>query len=156
MGNPDKILFYLKDMVSHLEKTTKPNINPFLIGKLDIETINFFDFPATTKENNPYLRKDANSYLKEDMETSVKVADQNSKQNVAAYQRFFPTLKEYMRKVNTPSMLTLYCNSMEMLRLRHLLLHAISESVLLAEVYEALCKQVNRQNYKVQFSDQIK
>ena len=75
VGNSDKILFYVKDMVSHLEKTTKPNINPFLIGKLDIESINFFDFPTLTKENNPYVNRDPDSILKEDMETSVKVAD---------------------------------------------------------------------------------
>lgn len=45
IGNPDKLTFYVKDLVSHLSKSLKTNINPFLIGKLDIETINFFDFP---------------------------------------------------------------------------------------------------------------
>lgn len=155
VGNSDKIMFYTRDLVSHLEKTIKPNINPFLIGKLDIETINFFEFQQLSREQNKYTQKDIN-YLKEEMETSVKVADQHSKVNTAAYQRFFPTLKEYMRKINTPTMLTLYCNSIELLRLRQELLHAISETVLLSEVYENQCKYVNRQNYKVQFSDQIK
>lgn len=45
IGNPDKISFYIKDMVSHLAKSLKQNINPLLIAKLDIETVNFFDFP---------------------------------------------------------------------------------------------------------------
>lgn len=44
VGNPDKLTFYVKDLVSHLTKSLKPNINPFFIGKLDIETINFYDF----------------------------------------------------------------------------------------------------------------
>lgn len=48
VGNSDKMAFYTKDFVSYLNKTLKPNINPFFAGKLDIETINFFDFPLTS------------------------------------------------------------------------------------------------------------
>ena len=44
VGNPDKLTFYVKDFISHLQKVMKPNIDPFYISKLDIETINFFDF----------------------------------------------------------------------------------------------------------------
>jgi hypothetical protein len=29
VGNSDKITFYAKDFVSHLQKTLKPNIDPF-------------------------------------------------------------------------------------------------------------------------------
>ena len=56
VGNSDKIIFYVKDFVSHLQKTVKPNINHFFISKLDIETINFFDFTPLPKEANPYLK----------------------------------------------------------------------------------------------------
>ena len=45
LGNSDKMNFYVKDLVAHLDKPVKEKINPYYIGKLDIETINFFDFP---------------------------------------------------------------------------------------------------------------
>ena len=48
-----------------------------------------------------------------DSQAATKLASQGS-----AYQRFFPQLKQFMRKVNLPSMLTLYCNTIEILRLR--------------------------------------
>lgn len=51
--------------------------------------------------------------MKEDMDVAVKISDSNVKPNIASFQRFFPSLKDYMRKINTPSMLTLFCNSIE-------------------------------------------
>lgn len=52
VGNPEKIVFHIKDMVSNLGKSEKPIINPFIVGKLDIETIAHFDFPIIAKESN--------------------------------------------------------------------------------------------------------
>lgn len=45
VGNADKLLFHIKDMMSNLNKAEKQNLNPFIIGKLDIDTIAHFDFP---------------------------------------------------------------------------------------------------------------
>ena len=39
-------------MVSNLGKSEKDNINPFIVAKLDIETIAHFDFPPIAKESN--------------------------------------------------------------------------------------------------------
>ena len=58
-----------------------------------------------------------------------------------------------MRKINIPSLLTMYCNAMEMLRLRQELIYAVSETQLLTDVYENQCKMVNRQNFRVMFND---
>ena len=60
-----------------------------------------------------------------------------------------------MRKINIPTVLTLYCNSMELLRLRQELIHAVSECAILQDVYEQQCKLVNRQNFRVIFNDKI-
>jgi hypothetical protein len=57
VGNPEKITFHIKDMMSNLGKAEKQNINPFVIGKLDIETVAHFDFPALPKESNIYTKK---------------------------------------------------------------------------------------------------
>lgn len=45
VGNSDKMVFYIKEFVAHLQKNPKSEINPFYISKLDLETVNFFDFP---------------------------------------------------------------------------------------------------------------
>lgn len=57
IGNSDKINFYIKDFITHLEKTTKKNVNPFYIGKLDIETIQNFDFQITSSNEHPFKRE---------------------------------------------------------------------------------------------------
>lgn len=44
-GNPDKIMFLVKDMMAGFNKTFKKNINPLLIAKLDLNSINHFSFP---------------------------------------------------------------------------------------------------------------
>lgn len=74
VGNSDKIAFYMKDMVSQLTKSQKQNINPFLIGKLDIETINFFEFPSLTKDVHPFKR--SKPQLNENWEIINKISNE--------------------------------------------------------------------------------
>jgi hypothetical protein len=50
VGNSEKIVFHIQDMVSNLNKATKQSINPFIIGKLDIDTIAHFDFLSLSKD----------------------------------------------------------------------------------------------------------
>ena len=75
--------------------------------------------------------------VQKDFEVAVKIAESNTKQSNAAQSRYFSQLKEYMRKINVPPMLNLYCNTVEMLRLRQELIAAVSESMVLQEIYEA-------------------
>lgn len=60
MGNPDKITFHIKDMMANLNKGEKDKLNPFIIGKLDIDTIAHFDFASLPKELNPYQNPNVN------------------------------------------------------------------------------------------------
>jgi len=48
----------MQDMVSNLNKATKAEINPFIIGKLDLETIANFEFVNMSREQNRYLKRD--------------------------------------------------------------------------------------------------
>jgi len=45
MGNSEKLIFYAKEMIADLSNKPKHLVDPFLISKLDIQTINFFEFP---------------------------------------------------------------------------------------------------------------
>lgn len=38
--------FHVKDMVATLNKAEKEYLNPFIVGKLDIDTVAHFDFPS--------------------------------------------------------------------------------------------------------------
>ena len=49
MGNSDKIIFYAKEMMSDLTLAPKAVLNPYLIAKLDVKTIDNFDFPRLPK-----------------------------------------------------------------------------------------------------------
>lgn len=43
VGNPDKMLFYAKELASSA-RDKQASMNPFVIGKLDIDSIKEFDF----------------------------------------------------------------------------------------------------------------
>lgn len=158
MGNSEKVIFHIHDFISNLNKATKTTINPFLVSKLDIDTIAHFDFPILPKEQNLYLKKDPQpAQFQQEFEQAVKIAESNSKQGGQIQQsRYFSQLKEFMRKVNAPLMLNMYCNSVEVMRLRQELITCLSETMVLTEIFEAQGKLVNRPNFKPFFADQVK
>jgi hypothetical protein len=45
MGSSDKMIFYAKEMISDLSMKPKDNLDPFIIAKLNLESINYFTFP---------------------------------------------------------------------------------------------------------------
>lgn len=57
------MVFLVKDMISSFNKSTKRMMNPFLVGKLDLSTINHFPFP---KVDSNYF-KDENKGDKKDV-----------------------------------------------------------------------------------------
>ena len=54
MGNSEKMVFLAKEVISQLTITPKHALDPYLIGKLDVQSINFFDFPKLRKSDNKY------------------------------------------------------------------------------------------------------
>jgi hypothetical protein len=49
MSSPDKLMFMIKDMVAHLSRTFKKNLNPFFAAKLDLYSVHYFPFPEINK-----------------------------------------------------------------------------------------------------------
>ena len=45
VSNPDKVIFLVKDMVANLNRTYKKSLNPLWIARLDLNSINHFQFP---------------------------------------------------------------------------------------------------------------
>ena len=45
MGNSDKLIFYAKEMIGDLTCKPKSNLDPFVVAKLNVQSLNFFNFP---------------------------------------------------------------------------------------------------------------
>ena len=54
MGNPDKMVLFAKEIISTLTMAPKYTIDPYLLAKMNVNSINFFDFPKLPKEKNKY------------------------------------------------------------------------------------------------------
>jgi len=69
MGNSEKQIFYAKEMIADLTNKPKIQLDPYIIAKLDIQTISYFDFPKFTQDQNRYTLRDKGftgiAYLKE-------------------------------------------------------------------------------------------
>ena len=50
VGNSEKVVFHIHDMMANLGKSEKNSINPFIISKLDLDTVAHFDFPQIPKD----------------------------------------------------------------------------------------------------------
>ena len=47
----------MKEMCSNIAAQPKNLLNPFIIAKLDVETIRNFDFAPSTKDSNKYTER---------------------------------------------------------------------------------------------------
>ncbi len=54
MGDADKMMFYAKEMLSNLTLSPKSTLDPYLVSKLNINSINFFDYPQLPKTMSKY------------------------------------------------------------------------------------------------------
>jgi hypothetical protein len=57
LGNTDKMVFYAKELIGDLSCKAKTSLDPFVIAKLDIETINHFTFPLIPRDQNKYTKR---------------------------------------------------------------------------------------------------
>lgn len=50
MSSSDKLMFLIKDMIAHITRAHKRNLNPFFLSKMDLSSIHHFPFPDIPKE----------------------------------------------------------------------------------------------------------
>jgi hypothetical protein len=129
VGNSDKMLFYAKEFAASGEDEQATH-NPYVLTKLNLKTISNYSFEAFQKllQENSSLADALNSH-DDNLSKRRKIAQHH------AY-LFFPKLKARAQKIFIPSMLFLTCNSLEVLRLRQLLLQSIEQRLILEKVYE--------------------
>jgi len=54
VGCADKCIFYAKELISDLTVKPKPSLNPFIMAKLDLNSIKYYQFPAVKVRDNKY------------------------------------------------------------------------------------------------------
>ena len=172
ISNPHILSTLLKDMSAGLDSGDPKYINPFIIGKMDLETIKFFKFPSAKglKSKQKITRKYTNSDGTQDVYTDTKFL---TTEEIASMIReqvemdrkiqekeidadYFKIEAQNSRRINSPKNLYLYCNSMELIRLRNVLLRLVAETKELELIYHKQRKRVGRDSYKLRFNDSIK
>jgi len=163
--------FLVKDLISGLNSGDPKYINPFIIGKLDLETIKFFKFPTSKNlKSRKFGRKLSNEDGGENPYTDTKFLTTEEMANMIQQQaeldkkqteqdisaEYFKVEAQNSRRINSPKGLILYCNAMELLRLRNVLLRLVAETKELEMVYHNQRKVVGRDSYRLRFSDQVK
>lgn len=124
-GNPDYLLYLTKELAASKTNPMKAQ-NPFTVGKLDLESINKFDFTEYQGYIDPHLKLNQPGKSEEE-----KKADE-AKITKKKFSNFYPVVKGRSRDpLNFPSMLFLSCNSVEVVRLRHVLLNCLEQATVL-------------------------
>ena len=54
MGDEAKMMFYSKEMVSNLQMGSKTTLDPYIMAKMSVATINYYDFPKLPKSSSKY------------------------------------------------------------------------------------------------------
>lgn len=79
VGNSDKCIFFAKELIADLSTKYNHLLEPFVVAKLDFQTIKFFKFPKIEKSLNKYtMRKQGiagyDYLMKADMEAITSMA----------------------------------------------------------------------------------
>ena len=149
VSNPDKIIFLVKDMIATLNKTFKKSLNPFWIAKLDMNSINHFPFPEMPTSYFTGEKGDRSDvgFDRNFIEIQLKPSQNQT--------HFFPKLRDEDKNINVPPMLLVFCNLIEMLRMRENLILAMADTTALEDCYNRQKKLVNREAERNLFSEHL-
>jgi hypothetical protein len=146
LGSSEKMIYYAREMVSQLNNGVKYLLNPFVVAKLDLNTIRQFDFAPVPLAQNKYdLRsgkrkvKGGLSIIKAEQEALVGIAKAQVKgargreANATLHTAAKPG--KGARAVASPSLLEVYCNIMELMRIRSEIIMVATECDVLQKLY---------------------
>lgn len=125
------MLFLCKELVASADDPQMAQ-NPYILTKLDLDTIRNFDFNAMQPKEGHHDDEDISARYDQDRDDEVM---KKFKLQKAQYYKNYPRLKQRASKVSMPSLLELTCNCVEVLRLRNTLVRAIREKKVLETIY---------------------
>lgn len=148
LGNSDKMLFFAKELAASADDPHMAQ-NPFVIGKLDMDAIEAFNFQAY----QGYIDSES-QYGGGNQGKGRKDGSEPEKITKRNFGRFYARIGGRTKDIKYPNMLTLSCNTVEAVRLRHTLLMTMEQTAVLEEVYN---KQIDHlgQEGRIYFKDQF-
>lgn len=164
---PDKMILLAREMKSYSSNEKAENIDPFIAGHCNLDTIENFEFIDYKQlEDDPMLDNHLtlDAMFKKGMQISQAATkfqskirqEEKIKANSKNEEELQQKLKKLRFKVQMPSLLYFYCNIVEVLRLRESLIKAATETICLSNVYKDLCKLASSEASKILFTDSVK
>ena len=145
-------------MKSYSANEKAENIDPYIAGHWNLDTIENFDFIDVRQlEEDPLL--DSNLTLDAMFKKGIHISQAATKfqSKIRQEEKIKSNLKNKLRfKVQMPSLLFFYCNIVEVLRLRENLIKMANETVILSQIYKDLCKFASNDGSRLVMTDSIR
>lgn len=137
---PDKMLLLAKEMKSYASNEKAENIDPYIAGHCDLDTIENFDFIDLKQlEEDPLLDDNVtlDALIKKGMQISQAATkfqskirqEEKVKASAKNEEEKQKKLNKLRFKVQMPSLLFFYCNIVEVIRLRENLIKAFTDTI---------------------------
>lgn len=149
---PDKMIYLAKEMKSFASNDKAENMDPFLAGHLNLDTIENFTFKDPAKEEEDLFNEE--SKLAPGFRSKVREEEKLRAGNKNAEEKM-KKLKALRQTVHMPSLLFFYCNMVEIVRLREELIKAVIETNILDNLYKRQCKFAGKSGAKTTFPSPI-
>lgn len=141
LGSSDKLVFLMREFKQELNPDhMAATASPLLVAKLDVKEVAKFDFPRIKLTEAEGYDELSDEKLTERMIEMAKLSITRKRQDQKQEDTFaMPSspreTSEVDGRVQSPSMMVMACNILEVLRLREELVRAVHEADLLARVY---------------------
>lgn len=159
------MIFYAKEMLADFTCKPKAQLDPFLMAKLDPDSLKFYDFPKLPQSLNKYVMRNNGVSGSDYMLKAEKMSLSGIAKDKYVSSDFTAQLSDLiegkvgdamnLRNLVVPTQLKTYCNMMEMHRLRSELMIAASETWMLSEIYLQQCDTVGQKQTKLLQSEGI-
>ena len=139
-------------------------LNPYVLAKMSVDSVNCFTFPRLAKQDNKYQRqfqdgvKPADWVMKMHKQCLVDIAKKKGMMgdiDVESVIKAQTNVSTSNRNIDMPSLLTIYCNMVELMRLRHEIILTVSECKALEDIYKKQAEQCRKQGFHVSLPDGI-
>jgi len=172
MGASEKMIFYIKEMVANISSQPPQLLNPFIMAKLDVESVRNFVFPPVFKEVNRFtvrkygvpggasIVKDEREALVGTAKATLRLAEKKKTvKDVAKDIKCNLTANTGHnggeRKITPPVLLEVYCNMTELVRLRSELINAASETAILQKIYNSQVEKCGKSHLEPLIDESI-
>lgn len=161
MGNSEKIIYYCKETIANLTHQSPKLLDPFMVSKLDVNSISFHEFLKIPAKQNKYTEvangnaTAASWIIKAEKDLVAGMAKKKGAGQTVNIANLVANSGVSKRNIEVPSLLEIYCNLCELTRLRNEIILAASETCVLKKVYQNQCNKCKMLNVKSESAEGI-